>query len=383
MNILVVGAGFSGAVVARELADDGHFVTVIDQRGHIGGNCYTERCEETGVMVHKYGPHIFHTDKKHVWDYVSRFIEFMPYVNRVKAIYDGKVYSLPINLFTINQFYGKSMSPSEAREFVASLADLSISEPANFEEQALKFVGRGLYEAFLKGYTLKQWGMAPTELPASVLKRLPVRFNYDDNYFSHKFQGMPKSGYTEFFDKCLRHDRIKVFLNTDFSHDMQNEFDHTFYSGPIDSYFLYSEGRLPYRTLDFVKEVHDNDYQGCAVMNYSDVDVPWTRVSEHKFFAPWETHQKTAVFKEFSRAQEPGDIPYYPIRQARERTLLSKYVGLANEVENCSFLGRLGTYRYLDMDATVAEALDAATISKYLINTGQKIPAFFVSTALG
>ena len=376
MKIAVVGAGFSGAVIARELACAGHTVTVFDARPHLAGNCFSERDAATDVMVHVYGPHIFHTDNQVVWDYVRQFGEFMPYTNRVKSTVNGQVFSLPINLHTINQFFGKTFSPNEARIFIAAQADTSIDEPHNFEEQALKFIGRDLYEAFFKGYTIKQWGIAPTELPASILKRLPVRFNYDDNYFNHRFQGIPKEGYTAIVDNILNHENISVRLNTAFAREHANAFEHVFYSGPIDAWFDHVLGRLAYRTLDFERGECEGDFQGCAVMNYGDVNVPHTRIAEHKHFAPWEAHERSVYFKEFSRVCEPNDTPYYPIRQVNEKALLEQYVTLAQQERNVTFVGRLGTYRYLDMDVTIAEALDCAHRFLHAQTNGTTMPAF-------
>lgn len=359
-RVLMVGAGLSGAVIGRALAEAGHSVQVMDERPHIAGNCYTERDSDTGVMVHIYGPHIFHTDDEAVWDYVNRFAHFMPFVNRVKTTSKGRVYQLPVNLHTINQFFGSALRPEEAREFIQSMADNTISDPQTFEEQALKFVGRDLYEAFFKGYTIKQWGCLPTDLPASILKRLPVRFNYDDNYFFHRFQGMPENGYTELVQNILNHERIEVRLKSRFSRDDKNAFDHVFYSGPLDGYFDNSLGRLGYRTLDFERFYHDGDYQGCAVMNYGDEDVPFTRITEHKHFSPWESHQKSICYREYSRQCGEGDIPYYPIRMVKEMALLNKYTEMASREEGVTFVGRLATYRYLDMDVTIRESLDLA-----------------------
>ncbi len=376
MNYAIVGAGFTGAVLAHELANSGHKITLFESREHIGGNCYTEKDESTGITIHKYGPHIFHTDNEEVWNYVNKFARFEAYTNRVKTTSKGQVYSLPINLHTINQFFKKTLAPKDAQEFITSIGDQSISDPKSFEEQALKFIGKELYEAFFKGYTLKQWGIDPKELPASILKRLPVRFNYDDNYFNHKYQGMPRHGYTPIIEGMLDHRNITVLLNTKASKSQLKQFDHSFYTGPIDSWFDYEHGRLGYRTLDFFKEVHDGDYQGCAVMNYGDVNVPYTRISEHKNFAPWEMHEKTVIFKEYSRECAENDIPYYPIRLINEKEMLKQYIEKAKKEEKVSFLGRLGTYRYLDMDTTIAEALDAA---RSISANPKKIPAFFLS----
>jgi len=378
-RIAVVGAGFSGAVIARELAEAGYSIDVFDTRTHVAGNCHTERDAETGIMVHRYGPHIFHTDKDQVWQYLQRFTEFMPYTNRVKTTTRGQVFSLPINLHTINQFFNKTFSPSEARNFISSLADLSIEAPENFEQQALRLVGRDLYEAFLKGYTQKQWGCSPTQLPASILKRLPVRFTYDDNYFFHKYQGMPRDGYTAIVEGVLKHDRIALHLNTRFLRDQVSAYEHVFYSGPLDGFFDFQLGELGYRTLDFKELRSESDYQGCAVMNYGDESVPWTRISEHKYFSPWEEHEKSVCFAEYSRECERDDIPYYPIRLTAEQALLRDYVALANNQSGVSFVGRLGTYRYLDMDVTIAEALDAAKSFLHLNSNNQPIPSFFVN----
>jgi len=359
-RIAIVGAGFSGAVIANRLAHAGFELDVFDSRPHVAGNCFTERDEATGVLVHVYGPHIFHTSNERVWNFVRQFDEFLPFTNRVKAISGNRVYSLPINLLTINQFFSKVLSPTEAEVFVASLGDPSIKDPQTFEEQALRFVGRDLYEAFFRDYTIKQWGTDPSTLPASILRRLPVRFTYDDNYYPSRFQGMPKHGYTRIVENLLDHERIKVFLNNRIDRQITADFDHTFYSGPIDAWFSCSEGRLGYRTLDFVAERHQGDFQGNAVMNYCDMSAPWTRISEHKHFSPWESHEQTIIFKEYSRACEPHDTPYYPIRLVKEKSLLAKYVALAREEARTTFVGRLGTYRYLDMHVAIAEALDAA-----------------------
>ena len=377
-KIAIVGAGFSGAVIARELAQAGYSVDVFDTRPHVAGNCHTERDSETGVMVHTYGPHIFHTSNEKVWSYVRQFDEFMPFINRVKAITNGKVFSLPINLLTINQFFGKTFSPTDAAAFMAEIGDASITDPQTFEDQALRFVGKELYEAFFKGYTMKQWGLHPSELPASILKRLPVRFNYDDNYYASTYQGIPKHGYTYIVEKILNHPEIHLHLKTKFECSQRDGYEHVFYSGPIDGWFDYSEGRLGYRTLDFATERHDGDYQGNAVINYGDINVPWTRISEHKHFAPWEQHAKTLIFKEYSRLCGKDDIPYYPIRLVKEKTQLAKYITMASQEQRTTFVGRLGTYRYLDMHITIAEAFDV--VQQYLacVAKGEVMPAFIV-----
>lgn len=378
-NILIVGAGFSGVVIARQLAEQGHHIRIIDQRDHIGGNSYDARDPQTDVMVHVYGPHIFHTDNETVWNYVTQHAEMMPYVNRVKATVNGQVFSLPINLHTINQFFAKTCSPDEARALIAEKGGSSILEPKTFEEQALRFIGKELYEAFFKGYTIKQWGMEPSQLPASILKRLPVRFNYDDNYFNHRFQGMPKLGYTKMIESIANHENITIELQQSFNAEEREQYDHVFYSGPLDAFYSYQYGRLGYRTLDFEKFTWQGDYQGCAVMNYCSLDVPYTRITEHKYFSPWESHEGSVCYKEYSRECGEKDIPYYPIRQMGEMALLDKYLSLAENEKNMTFVGRLGTYRYLDMDVTIAEALNTA--DKYLssLSSNESMPVFTVS----
>lgn len=361
MKIGMAGAGLSCAVIGRALADDGHQITIFESRAHIGGNCHTERDVDTGVMVHKYGPHIFHTNDDEVWAYVNQFATFVPFVNRVKATTKGRVFSLPINLLTINQFFGKTMTPDEAKAFIKSRSDSTITTARNFEEQALKFIGPELYEAFFLGYTRKQWGKEPTEIPASILKRLPVRFNYDDNYFAHRHQGMPQSGYTDMIARILDHPNIDVHLNRRFDPAKGAAFDHVFWSGPIDAYFNHKFGRLQYRTLDFKREVGTGDVQGCAVMNYTDEDVPWTRVTEHKHFSPWEDHEGSILFREYSRACGEADIPYYPIHRTDGDDMLENYQAAATAEENTTFIGRLGTYRYMDMDVTIRAAMDTVT----------------------
>jgi UDP-galactopyranose mutase len=363
MSIAIAGAGFAGAVLARELADSGRFtVTIFEERDHIAGNCHTSRDPGTGVMVHHYGPHIFNTDREDVWDYVNALGQFGPYVNRVKAITNRGVFSLPINLLTINQYFGKRFSPREAAEFVATLGDASIEEPDSFEEQALKFLGRDLYQTFFYGYTKKQWGVEPTQLPASILKRLPVRFNYDDNYYNSRFQGIPLEGYTAIVEKILDHPAIEVRLSERFEPEMKDGFEHVFFSGPMDGYFRYSLGRLQYRSLIFERFEETGDFQGNAVINYCEEEVPYTRIAEHKHFTPWESHEGTVCFREYSKLAEEGDVPYYPLRLTGDKEMLSRYMELAEAEEGVSFIGRLGTYRYLDMHVVIGESLDLAEV---------------------
>lgn len=378
MRFCLVGAGFSGAVLGRALAQAGHDVVIVDERSHIGGNCHCATDTETGVLTHVYGPHIFHTADERVWSYVRQFATMEPYDHRVMATARGAVYSLPVNLATINQLFGTTMGPAEARAFVAAKA-LAIEQPRNFEEQALSTIGADLYHAFFRGYTRKQWGIDPARLPASVLKRLPLRFDYNDSYFAHPHQAMPKEGYTKLIAQILSTPRLETRLATRFE-TLGETFDHVIYSGPIDRYFDYRLGRLGYRTLDFETFRARGDFQGTAVMNYCDEDVPYTRITEHKHFAPWskDTFDGTICYREYSRAMRPGDIPYYPIRQVDEQTMLEKYVALARATPGVSFVGRLGTYRYLDMDVTIGEALQAADRILDLTRKGAPLPAFFV-----
>ena len=376
-HFAVVGAGFSGAVAARGLADAGHEVDVFDARDHVAGNCHTRR-HDTGVLVHVYGPHIFHTPHERVWDYVRRFATMRPYRHRVRAMVGDRAYQMPMNLGLINAFFGTSMTPEEAERFVAARADATIREPASFEEQALRLVGRELYEAFFAGYTRKQWGVEPRELPASILARLPLRFTDDDSYFNHPYQGIPDGGYTPIVEAILDHPRVRVHLARAVSRGELAAFDHVLWTGPIDAYFDHEHGRLGYRTLDFEPEVADGDYQGCPVVNYCDASVPWTRITEHKHFAPWESHERTVVYREYSRECGPTDVPYYPIRLVREQEQLGRYVARARAARGVTFLGRLGTYRYLDMDTTIHEALGLVDVILGALGDGGALPAFAV-----
>jgi UDP-galactopyranose mutase len=378
---LIVGAGFSGTVLAHQLAKNSNCtIHIWDERDHIGGNCHTSRDEQTGIMVHHYGPHIFNTDKKEIWDFVNSLVEFKPYVHRVKAMSNGKIYSLPVNLHTINQLFGKSFTPVQAKEFLETLADKAIEDPQNFEEQALRFIGKELYTAFFYGYTKKQWGCEPTALPASILKRIPVRFNYDDNYHNNIYTGIPVDGYTALIEKLIAHDNIEVKLNKKFtSDDDLSIYDHVFYTGPLDAWFNFKYGRLGYRTVTFEKKYADGDFQGVTQMNYCDAKVPYTRITEPKHFTYWEKHDKTVYYKEFSKETEAADIPYYPKRLAADKDLLLKYRADAEKLEKVSFLGRLATYRYMDMHHVIGEALQYA--ATFLGATANKInPPVFSNT---
>ena len=366
---LVVGAGFSGAVISRVLADNGFQVVCIDKRNHIAGNCYTERDKKTNILVHKYGPHIFNTNSKEVWDYINFYGKIMPFKNKVVANTKKGMFTLPMNLLTINQFFKTKQTPNSVQEFLNTKRE-NIKEPKNFEEQALAFLGKDLYQNFFYGYTKKQWGCEPRELPAAILKRLPVRFNYDDNYYNSKYQGIPKNGYTEIVQNILEHENIEVKLNTVYDRRENDAYDHVFYTGPIDSYLEYKYGMLGYRTVFFKEEVHEGDYQGNAVINYCNADVLHTRIHEHKHFSPWEEHDKTIVVKEFSKETIKGDEPYYPKRLSEDMIVLEKYKNEIRELgENVSFVGRLATYRYLDMDNVIKEALQ---YSDYFLKNYQR-----------
>ena len=374
-KFLIVGAGFSGAVLARELAERMNArIEVIDRREHLGGNCHTERDETSGVMLHKYGPHIFNTSHEDVWSYVNRFGDFRPYLNRVKAVNGRGVFSFPINLHTINQFFGTCLSPDEARAFIASRADQSIQTPANFEEQALKFVGPELYEAFFYGYTKKHWGCEPRELPASILKRLPLRFNYNDNYYNSRHQAIPSEGYSVVIQRILDHPNIALSLNTRWELSMADDFDHVFYSGSVDELFAFAHGRLGYRTIHFERIDARGDFQGNAVLNYTDEATPWTRIHEHKHFAPWESLERTVAFREFSKETDPADIPYYPKRLTSDMAIFRSYEQKLADAPALTPIGRLGTYRYLDMDQVIGESLDLATATVAAIQGKKPIP---------
>jgi UDP-galactopyranose mutase len=362
-KLLIVGAGLFGSIVAEQASRDGYTVTVIDARDHIGGNCYTEFDKETGINVHKYGPHIFHTDNKQVWDYICQFTEFNDYRHQHKTMFRGDVYPLPINLDTINKFYKKQFTPTEAAEFL-DLKKIPYLNAKNFEQQALSLVGLELYEAFLKPYAIKQWGMDPTELPASIIQRLPVHTNYDTTYYPHnkKYQGIPVDGYTPIFEKMLSHPNITVKLSTRWE-DVKDTLDQdtlVIYTGPVDAYFDYCYGQLNWRTLDFEYTVEPvDDYQGCLAMSHPDSDVPWTRVIEHKHFHPERktVENKTVVSREFSRAATKDDIPYYPVNTEQDKSNYDKYHELTEQEENVIFGGRLGEYKYYDMHQVIGSAL--------------------------
>jgi len=360
-HFLIGGAGFSGAVLARQLAEAGHHCQIIETRSHVAGHCHTKQDADTGIWVHVYGPHIFHTDQHKVWAFVNDHAQMIPYRHRVFSHYRDGVYALPINLHTINQFFNKSLSPQEAQDYIQARAEKPShgGAPQHFEEQALAFVGRELYEAFFQGYTRKQWGIDPKALPASILKRLPLRFIYDDNYFFHPFQAIPQTGYTAMVSSILDHPRIELVLEHSLTRG-KAQADHIFFTGTIDGWFDYEEGRLAYRTLDFKTYRQAGSFQGCPVMNYPSPDIDFTRITEAKYFTPWQTYPETIYMQEFSRTCGVGDIPSYPVRLVEDQALLATYLTKARAEKNVRCLGRLGTYRYLDMDVAISEAMEAA-----------------------
>lgn len=363
-DYLVVGAGLFGAVFAHEMALAGKRCLVIDKRSHIGGNVYTENVD--GIQVHRYGAHIFHTSDKEVWDYVNKLTEFNNYINSPVAVYKDELYNLPFNMNTFSQLWG-IRRPQEVKEKIASqIADLHITEPKNLEEQALSLVGPDVYEKLIRGYTEKQWGRDCKELPAFIIKRLPLRFTYDNNYFNDRYQGIPIGGYTQMVEKLL--EDIDVMTDTDFFEYRKghaDQFKKVVYTGMIDEYFDYQFGHLQYRTVRFDTErIEEENYQGNAVVNYTQRDVPYTRVIEHKHFAPEEERKNpkdyTIISKEYSEEWGPGSEPYYPVNDEKNGALYEKYRELAEKEENVIFGGRLGLYRYYDMDKVIRAALDAS-----------------------
>lgn len=364
-NYLVVGAGLFGAVFAREAADAGKRVLVIDKRQHIGGNIYT-RTEE-GIHVHVYGAHIFHTNNSSVWKYVNRFAEFNRFTNSPVANYRGELYSLPFNMYTFNKMWGVT-TPQEAAAIIEKQRlEAGISKPHNLEEQAISLVGTDIYEKLVKGYTEKQWGRPCRELPAFIIKRLPVRFTFDNNYFNARYQGIPVGGYTKMVENMLKD--IPVQLGVDYLADREelNQLaEKVIYSGPIDAFFDYQLGTLQYRSVRFETEILDQpNFQGNAAVNYTDAETPWTRIIEHKWFefgrdAAGNELPKTIISREYSSEWKPGDEPYYPVNDVQNGALYEKYKELSKEVQQVHFGGRLGEYRYYDMDAVIASALECA-----------------------
>lgn len=359
-RFLIIGAGFSGSVLARELVTkmDCH-IDLWEGRDHLAGNCHTYEDSETGIMVHSYGPHIFNTDKQEIWDYVDRFSPLRPYVHKVVAVHGESTFRLPVNLDTLSRFFGLPFTPQSAEAYLRQQAVRFNHEPRNFEEQALSVVGKALYEAFFEGYTRKQWGCDPKMLPASVFSRLPVRYNRNDNYHNHQLTGIPENGYTHFVQKLLSHPRIHVTLNRRFHPATcdTSVYDHVFYTGPIDSYFDFAFGKLSYRTLTFEKRILRGTFQKTAQTNFCDEAVPYTRITEHKHFTPWKTFDKTIIFTEYSKEPTGDDVPYYPKRLPEDIAKLRLYEQKASLLPDTTFLGRLGLYRYLDMQHVIEDAM--------------------------
>ena len=367
-DLVVVGSGFFGLTVARQCAEDlGLKVLVIDRRDHIGGNAYSEPEPETGIEVHRYGAHLFHTSNERVWAHVNRFTKFTPYVHRVFSTYKDEVFSMPVNLGTINSYFRKALSPDQARALVAEQAgEIDTAAAENFEDKAISLIGRPLYEAFFRGYTAKQWQTDPRELPGATVTRLPVRYTYDNRYFNDTYEGLPVDGYTKWIERLADHPNIEVRLGTDFFDTSQpvhkgNVAQNVpvLYTGPVDTYFG-NEGDLSWRTLDFEQEVLPvGDFQGTPVMNYADEAVPYTRIHEFRHFHPERDYpkDKTVIMREFSRFAQSGDEPYYPVNTAEDRRKLLEYRDAAAGEEGVLFGGRLGTYKYLDMHMAIGAAL--------------------------
>ena len=356
-DYLIVGAGLYGAVCAREAVRSGKSVLVIDKRPHIAGNVYTEEVE--GINVHVYGAHIFHTNNKTVWDYVNQFAEFNRFTNSPVANYRGELYSLPFNMYTFNKMWGVVTPEEAAAKIEEQRREAGITEPKNLEEQAISLVGTDIYEKLVKGYTEKQWGRPCTELPAFIIKRLPVRLTFDNNYFNALYQGIPMGGYTKMVENMLR--GIEVRLNVDYLEnkaELDALADRVIYTGPIDAYFDYRLGNLQYRSVRFETEVLDKpNFQGNAAVNYTDRETPFTRIIEHKWFE-FGTQPKTVISREYSSEWKPGDEPYYPVNDERNGKLYQEYKKLADAETKVTFGGRLGEYKYYDMDAVIASALD-------------------------
>jgi UDP-galactopyranose mutase len=363
-DLVIVGCGFYGATVAERCAAElGKKVVILERRDHIAGNAYNEDDRETGIEVHRYGAHLFHTSNEEVWNYVNRFSRFTDYKHHVFTTYQGNTYPLPMSLATLCQFFGKSFTPDEARALVATQAgELEGRKPQNLEDKAISLIGRPLYEAFIRGYTAKQWQTDPRELPEHIITRLPVRYNFDSRYFSDRFEGLPEDGYTALVANMLKHEKISVFCDVDFF-EVRNLIPSTtpvVYTGPIDRYFDYSEGTLGWRTVDFEKEVvATEDFQGTSVMNYADESVPYTRILEFRHFYPNRayTRDKTVIFREYSRFASGEDEPFYPINTDEDDRVYDRYKARARAESNVIFGGRLGTYRYLDMHQAIGAAL--------------------------
>ena len=372
-DLLIVGSGLFGLTIAERAAvEHGAKVTIIDRRPHIGGNAYSEADEETGIEVHKYGAHLFHTSNQRVWEYVNRFTEFTGYQHKVYTNHQGEVYPMPINLGTVNQFFRSAHTPDEARALIAEQAgEFAGKDPENLNDKGISLIGRPLYEAFIKNYTGKQWQTDPKVLPASIISRLPVRYTYDNRYFNDTYEGLPKDGYTAWLERMADHPNIEVQLETDYfdtsqplNKDATRGNIPVVYTGPVDRYFDYELGELGWRTIDLETEHLDvGDFQGTSVMNYADAEVPYTRIIEPRHFHPERDHyptDRTVIQREYSRFAESGDEPYYPINSSSDRERLLAYRELADSEPRTLFGGRLGTYQYLDMHMAIGSALSMA-----------------------
>ena len=354
---MIVGSGLFGSVFAHEMKKYKQTCLVIDSRNHIGGNCYTRN--ENGINIQVYGPHIFHTNNKKIWDYVNQLAQFNHFTSRVKAIYKNEIFSMPINLATMNQLWGV-ITPEEAISKISSQI-ISCDNPKNLEEWALSKIGTDLYNTLIYGYTKKQWGRSPNTLPISIIKRLPIRFTYNDNYFEDIYQGIPIGGYTQIFEKLL--EGIKVELQTEFTHDWQKYANKLIFTGCIDQFFNYKYGPLQYRGLKFVNENMTGDYQGVAIINYTSEDIPYTRIVEHKHFE-FSKNPNTTITKEYPIQWNIGKNPYYPINDQQNNTLYGKYKEEADKLENVYFKGRLGQYKYYDMHQIIASAIEFSKLFK-------------------
>jgi len=363
-RLVVVGSGFCGATIAYKVASELALpVLVLERRRHTGGNAHSKFDGETGIEYHQYGSHLFHTSNETVWNFINTFSSFNNYRHRVFSRHRGKTYTIPINLMTINQFFGRDFSPAQARAFIERQARAERADaPQNFEEKAISLIGRALYEAFIKGYTAKQWETDPALLPPEIISRLPVRFNFNDFYFSDLHEGLPAAGYAAIFDKMLTHPLIEVVTGCDYF-DVRGQLDPNvlcIYTGPVDRYFDYKFGELGWRTLDFeIERLDVDDYQGAAVVNYPDPDVPFTRIHEYRHLHPERRYGgKTLIMREYSRFARRNDEPYYPIGRQADKRRYSQYKKLAEAEPNVVFAGRLGTYRYLDMHQAIGAALN-------------------------
>jgi len=370
MDLLIVGSGLFGLTVAERAAMSGLKVVIVEKRNHIGGNAFSYKDSNTNIDIHKYGSHIFHTSNQIVWDYVNRYTEFNNYVHKVYTRYNNEIYSMPINLGTINQFFKAALSPSEAKNLILGQKfSNNSSRSDSLEEKAISLIGEDLYLAFIKGYTKKQWQVDPSELPAEIITRLPIRYNYNNSYFDDIWQGIPKSGYTNWFERMVDHKNIEIHYNSDFFDPKSIYFKGStvgqlpiVYTGPVDQYFNHSYGSLLWRTLDFeIETLMTNDFQGNSVINYANEEIPFTRIHEFKHLHPEQNElyelNSTVIMKEFSRMSSVQDEPFYPVNSEKDRKILNNYRQIQVNEKNVYFGGRLGTYKYLDMHMAIASAL--------------------------